>query len=92
MLSREQFERILDEGIDFFFFDLVNDFNSRELMELPPKYIERMDAFISSHSIEELKELEPEDFIEQATGESYDKIVKLINVAKKVQSLEQDFI
>ena len=78
----------LDVG---WFFKPDIGFYARDLLELPPKYLKRMDAFISSHSREELRELEPQDLIEQSTGESYCKVVKLINVAKKVQSLEQDF-
>lgn len=74
------------------FFQPDINFDSRDLLELPPKYLKRIEYFISSHSNEELNELEPKDFIEQATGESYDKVVKLINVQKKIQSLEQDFI
>ena len=73
------------------FFKSDTNFDGRDLLELPPKYLKRIEAFISTHSEEELNGLEPEDFIEQSTGENYDKIVKLINVAKKVQSLEQDF-
>ena len=73
----------------FFNSDMV--FDSRDLLELPQMYLERLGVFISTHSSEELNELEPKDFIEQATGESYDKVVKLINVAKKKQDLEQDF-
>ena len=86
-------EMLEDFNLDiewFFKSDMV--FDARDLLELPQMYLERLGVFISSHSKEELNELEPKDFIEQGTGESYDKIVKLINVAKKVQSLEQDFI
>ena len=73
----------------FFNSDIV--FDARDLLELPQMYLERLGVFISSHSKEELNELEPKDFIEQATGEPYIKVVKLINVAKKKQDLEQDF-
>lgn len=80
----------LDLDILWFFKSGIG-FYARDLLELPPKYRKRIEAFISTHSKEELNDLEPEDFIEQATGERYDKVVKLINIAKKVQSLEQDF-
>ena len=90
MPSEKLRDIVTDFDIEWFFMTDIR-FDARDLLELPPKYLKRMDAFISSHSREELSELEPYDFIEQATGESYDKIVKLINVAKKKQSLEQDF-
>ena len=86
----------LRDVLDFleiaWFFRQGTEVYARDLLELSSKYIERLESFISSHSKEELNELEPKDFIEQGTGESYDKIVKLIKVAKKKQSLEQDFI
>ena len=91
-MNSDRLREIL-EGLDvewFFMSDIR--FDARDLLELPPKYTKRIEAFISSHRKEELSELEPQDLIEQATGERYDKIVKLINVAKKVQSLEKDFI
>lgn len=93
-MLRDKLRYIL-EDINFdikLFFKSDMGFDSRDLLELPPKYLKKIEAFISTHSREELDDLEPIELIEQATGESYDKIVKLINVAKKVQSLEQDFI
>lgn len=86
--------RELFEGLDLdilWFFKSDIDFDARDLLELPPKYLKRIEAFISTYSKEELNELEPQDFIEQSTGENYDKIVKLVNVTKRVKSLEQDF-
>lgn len=77
-------------GVEWLFMSNMR-FDVRDLLELPQKYLKRIEAFITTHSREELNDLEPNDFIEQATGESYDKIVKLINVAKKVQESEKDF-
>lgn len=63
-----------------------------DLTLLPQKYRKRLEAFISSHSAEEvLRDLKIMDFIEQATGEPIEKALKLITIAKKKQSLEQDF-
>lgn len=87
--------REIFEGLDLdilWYFQSDIDFDARDLLELPTRYLKRIEAFISTHSKEELNELEPEDFIEQSTGERYDKVVKLINVAKKLKELEQDFI
>ena len=58
---------------------------------LSTKYLKRIEAFISTHSEEELNGLELKDFIEQSTGENYDKVIKMMNVAKKIQSIDQDF-
>lgn len=85
----------LRDVLDFleiaWFFRQGTEVYARDLLELPSKYIERLESYVPTLSKEELSELEPKDFIEQATGESYEKVVKLINVAKKVQSLKQDF-
>lgn len=83
-------EILEDFDVEWFFMSDMR-FDARDLLELPPKYLKRIEDFISSHSREELSELEPQYFIEQATGERYDKVVKLINVQKKVKELEQDF-
>lgn len=62
------------------------------IRQLPVRYVIKALSFIDNHNYEELHSLGLKRFIEQATGESYDKVVKLINVQKKIQSLEQDFI
>ena len=91
MPSERLRELITDFAIAWFFIPNYTNFDARDILDLPPKYLKRIEAFISSHNKEELIKIKPKDFIEQSTGESYDKIVKLINVAKKVQSIEQDF-
>lgn len=92
-MTNDELREILDD-LDIVWFFKPNDLeclDARDLLDLPPKYHGRIEAFVSSHSGEELREYEIKDFIEQATGESYDKVMKLINVEKKKQSIEQDF-
>lgn len=82
------------EGLNLdvlFFFKFGRTYDVRDLLALPPKYLKRIEAFISTHSEEELNGLELKDFIEQSTGENYDKVIKMMNIAKKIQSIDQDF-
>lgn len=51
-----------------------------------------MSDFISTHDIEDLQGLSPRDFVEQYTGENFEKILKLIKISKKKQAIEQDFV
>lgn len=91
-MNSDRLREIL-EGLDVeWFFKPDIGFYARDLLELPPKYTKRIEAFISSHKKEELSELEPQDLIEKSTGEDLSKIAKMIKVAKKKQSLEQDFL
>ena len=90
-MNSDRLRGILEDLDMEWFFKSDIGFYAIDLLELPPKYTKRIEAFISSHRKEELSELEPQDLIEQSTGESYCKVVKLITIAKKKQSLEQDF-
>lgn len=63
----------------------------KDLLNLPPYYLRRVREFISSCTITELEDMSASEFIKESTGEEYSKIEKLITVAKKKQSLEQDF-
>lgn len=96
MLSTKQLEAVLDRlertSIEWYFKRLSTGFNAMDLLDLPKPYIQKISDYVSSHDFEYLKELDPRDFAEQATGEDLSKIAKMIEVAKKKQSLEQDFV
>lgn len=64
----------------------------KDLLDLPTNYLRKMRDFVSRYTIEELENMDAIEFIQESTGEPFDKIVKLIKVAKKKQSLEQDFV
>jgi hypothetical protein len=66
--------------------------SATDLLLLPQQYLVRMRNFILDFTFEDLEKMGATEFVEQSTGESYNKVVKLINVEKKKQSLEQDFI
>lgn len=95
MLKKEQLEEVFAElensSVDWFFKKISTGFNAMDLLDLPTNYIKKISDFVSSHDFEYLKELDPRVFAEQATGEDLSKIAKMIEVAKKKQSLEQDF-
>lgn len=95
MLKKEQLEEVFTElensSVEWFFKKISKGFNAIDLLDLPTKYIQKISDFVSSHDFEYLKELDPRVFAEQATGEDLSKIAKMIKVAKKKQSLEQDF-
>lgn len=95
MLKKEQLEEVFTElknsSLEWFFKELSTGFNAMDLLDLPTNYIQKISDFVSSHDFEYLKELDPRVFAEQATGEDLSKIAKMIKVAKKKQSLEQDF-
>ena len=95
MLNKEQLEEVFTElensSVEWFFKKLSTGFNAMDLLDLPTNYIQKISDFVSSHDFEYLKELDSRDFAEQATGVDLSKIAKMIQVAKKKQSLEQDF-
>ena len=95
MLNKEQLEEVFTElensSVEWFFKKLSTGFNAMDLLDLPTNYIQKISDFVSSHDFEYLKELDLRDFAEQATGVDLSKIAKMIQVAKKKQSLEQDF-
>lgn len=95
MLKKEQlvevFTELKNSSLEWFFKELSTGFNAMDLLDLPTNYIQKISDFVSSHDFEYLKELDPRVFAEQATGEDLSKIAKMIKVAKKKQSLEQDF-
>ena len=95
MLNKEQLEAVLfelSETTIWFFTKISGGFSSTDLIDLPKPYLDKVSKFIESHTFEELENLEPEDFVVQATGEKFSKILKMVEVAKKKQSLEQDFV
>ena len=101
MLKVDYLKRVLykmDEGSWFFItlgYEKVKKpiiENATDLLLLPQQYLVRMRNFILNFTFEDLEKMGATEFVEQSTSESYDKIVKLINVAKKRQSIEQDFI
>ena len=96
MLNKEQLEAVLfelSETSNWFFTRIEGEFSSTDLIEyLPKTHIDKVSKFVESHTFEELESLMPEDFVTQATGEKLSKILKMIEVEKKKQSLEQDFI
>lgn len=65
--------------------------NATDLLLLPKQYLVRMRNFILDFTFEDLEKMGATDFVEQSTGESYEKVVRLINVEKKIQSIDQDF-
>lgn len=64
----------------------------KDLLGLPPNCLIKMRDFVSRYTLEELEEMDAKSFIQDSTGENLDKIVKLLKVEKKKQSLEQDFV
>lgn len=62
-----------------------------DLLCLPPIYLRKMHDFVTRFTMEELEYMEAKKFIQDSTGECVDKVIKLIKIAKKKQSLEQDF-
>lgn len=103
MLNKKQLENVLyklkEESIEWFFWNPIDSVYSpdfgyidpNDFMYLPEKYIKKMSDFVSFHTFEYLLEMEPEDFIEQATGEKVSKILKLLEVGKKIKSINSDF-
>lgn len=95
MLNKEQLEAVLfelSEEVVWFYTKLSKSVSPTDLLDLPKPYINKVSRFIESHTYDELGQTDPEDFIEQATGEKLSKILKMIEVEKKKQSLEQDFV
>ena len=96
MINKKQLEEVFTElensSVEWFFKKLSTGFNAMDLLDLPTNYIQKISDFVYSHDFEYLKELDPRDFAEQATGVDLSKIAKMIKVAKKKQSLEQDFV
>ena len=64
----------------------------KDLIELPVSYLLKIREFLSTHTSKELDKMSLKGFIQESTGEEYSKIEKLITIAKKMKSLEQDFI
>ena len=96
MLNKEQLEEVLtnlnDSSVEWFFKKLSTGFNALDLLYLPTDYIKKISEFVSTHDFEYLRELDPREFAEEATGEDLSWIAKMIEVAKKKQSLEKDFV
>lgn len=96
MLNKEQLEAVLfelSETTNWFFTRIKGEFSSTDLIDyLPKTHIDKVSKFIESHTFEDLEGLEPKDFVKQATGEELSKILKIVEVEKKKQSLEQDFV
>lgn len=97
MLNKEQLEAVLfelSETPNWFFTKINGEFSPTTdlIYYLPKTYIDKVSKFIESHTFEDLEGLEPKDFVEQATGEELSKILKMVEVGKKKQSLEQDFV
>ena len=96
MLSMNQLEEVLSElgstNTDWFFYGFLESFKPEDLLLLPTNYIQKITNFIGTHDFEFVSNLLPKDFVKQATGEDFAKVVKMINVERKKQSLEQDFI
>lgn len=82
------FFRKLKDGGDKY----MRNVDPTDLMELPPKYREKLEEFVSSHSEDELNDFEIDDFIEQATGEPLEKALKILEVGERLEELEQDFV
>lgn len=95
MLNRTQLEKVLTElesTTGWFMLRVMSGLGSVSLLYLPKTYLDKVSKFIESHTYDELESLMPEDFVEQATGEKLSKILKMVEVEKKKQSLEQDFV
>lgn len=80
----------------WFFMKLKSEENCKiapkDLLLLPPNYLRKMRDFVSRFTLEELEDMHAIEFIQESTSENFEKILKLIKVAKKKQSLEQDFV
>ena len=103
MLNHKQLEEKLKILEDTWLFRWLESGDSckiwpTELMDLPPKckYREKFEEFVLNHSIDELKDLEEDDFVEQATGESLNTILDLTSKWREVMikraDIERDFI
>lgn len=97
-MPNEKLREILEGLESDWFFKKLRDgdgkykINPTDLMELPPKYREKLEEFVSRHSAEELSDFEIGEFIEQATDEPLEKALKILEVGERLESLEQDFI
>lgn len=95
MLNDEQLQEILHElELDWFFENLNSQSVAwwvESLMVLPQPYLDKVKSFVGSYSIDELKELQPNDFVEQATGEKLHVVSMMIRSANKKLELEKDF-
>lgn len=99
MLKVDYLENVINHFEDsgmWFFMRLKSgnafNINPKDLLTLPPDYLRKMREFVSSFTLTELEDMDAVEFIQESTGEEYSKIEKLINVAKKKQSIEQDFV
>jgi len=95
MLNKEQLEAVLfelSEEVVWFYTKLSTSVSPTDLLYLPKTYTDKVSKFIESHTYDELVQTDPEDFIEQATDEKLTKILKMLEVERKKQSLEQDFV
>lgn len=86
-------EKLRQLGNDFFFDMLASEesIHPSIVRELPSKYTLKAYDFIFNHTYEELRELGLRNFIEQATGESCSKVLKLKKIRDKEIEIEKDF-
>lgn len=95
MLNKEQLEAVLfelSEEVTWFYTKLSISVSPTDLLYLSKPYTDKVSKFIESHTYDELRQIDPEDFIEQATDEKLTKVLKMVEVEKKKQSIEQDFV
>lgn len=97
-MTDDKLREILDSLDGDWFFERLayrnekyKDIEATDLMCLPQKYREKLEMFVSSHSMDELGELKERDFIEQSMCEPLEKAVKIIEVHKRIKELNQDF-